>query len=225
MVTVTRSWNEVHAGNVLLPALAGGLGGGLNGLLCYLGFLVDYDLDWHIVLAGVGHGAMCVLVPLVLLKVLHKYGRVLSWLGAGIAGYVAGWLSGTAVSLSLGWPTWIEALTWPLQEASSIVEIIVWPFEFLGIGGTLYYIGIMFLTRFAVRGLGLYVLVGILSGSASYVWFWDSMGWLGAAHPWLLGLTHGGAWGALVGLGTWRGMSSRGGAGVFAECSAQPADD
>ena len=188
-----------------LIGLLGGLGGAINAALCYMEWPVPVGegmfapiFHWHIIPAGALHGSVLVLMAVAFARMLYRRSLPLRLCGAGVAGWLAGWLSWIPLSVSFGedsfemtWRTF-----WPFTSLSEIWQ----SFEVFGLVTACYCMSLC-IRDAQFRGPRFYHLLrGIVSGVAGSLWFWVH------SERWYFSLIHGAIWGSLVGFGVWKSI-------------------
>ena len=180
--------------------IAGGIGGAVNALLCYLSFpmpVKDAHFHWHLIPAGMLHGSLLGLCAVGANIILKKYGTMIRIVAAIAVGWLGGYLSWIPLNMSLSTDhAWfIESLEWPFKDDSAASFLWV-PFFYFGIVVALFY---LWLSREKKReGVLAHVVVVALAGVAGSLWWWVS--W----EPWYFSLLHGTIWGGFTGYGFWR---------------------
>ena len=180
--------------------LWGGLGGGINALLCYAKLPVDIGerFQWHIIPAGVAHGALLAVLAAGWAAVWMRRPTAVRAAGAALVGWLAGWLSYVCLDLSVTELRGVNthALWWSFQS-----DRLAWvwtPFLRFGLVSALAYVGWNLLGLWNRTERAPHLMVGMLSGAFGSLWWWAS--W----NLWYLAFLHGAIWGSLVGYGVWR---------------------
>ncbi len=173
--------------NASLSVAGGALAGALNAAACWTGWPVaipDAEFAWHILPAGGIHGAVLVMVALVVRLTLRRAPRAVSWLAGPVVGWLAGYLSWMPISLSIfadGNP-----LEWPFDGSQNP---LLGPWQMFGLVAWAWYWSMLLPGSGRMRR----VLGGVVAGAIGSAWFWSAM------EVWYLCLLHGAVWGLLVG--------------------------
>ena len=179
-------------------SLAGAAAGGLNAWLCYAGLprpvTVHPRFMWHIVPAGVLHGA--ILAAAACLGALWCRGarwpqRLSKAVAVGwLAGYVSWQPLRISIDATLAWSAWPFNESWEWLLAS--------PLAHFGFVATIYCLAPSSDRMPGARQLGLTLAAGILGS----LWYWT------AYEQWYLSPLHGAIWGTAVGLSAWSSASA-----------------
>ena len=178
-------------------AVAGGLGGGVNATLCYLGLPVPIQdtavhLHWHVIPAGCAHGALLALVAAAAFHFAERLGAAVQWGGALVVAWFGGYLAWIPLDLSTSVRDPVQSLVWPAGGGSSIWSMLWIPVGYFGVVAGLLYASLLVARRSADRR---WMFLGaIVAGTLGSLWWWISWG------PWYFSILHGSIWGSLVGL-------------------------
>ncbi len=178
--------------------VAGGVGGLLNGALCYLRLPVPVQesgvtFQWHVVPAGMFHGAALAVCGAAGAELARGRSRAVRTLVSVLAGWVGGYLSWIPLNMSAFGQSVLRSLAWPFTEGLQALWI---PFFYFGIVAALL---CAWLSRVAGRsGVGAQMAATSLAGALGSLWWWVSWG------PWYFSILHGAMWGVLAGSASWR---------------------
>lgn len=177
-------------------ALAGGIGGLVNAILCYLEWPMPVEdtsvrgFQWHVIPAGFAHGCVLAAIPVVAAALGRHWKKPLRWAAGILVGWVAGYLSWIPLDLSIGEPLQ-RALIWPFQNGDSAASALWVPFPYFGGVAALLYLW-MILERGGASVWISMLAASVAAGVGSF-WWWASWG------PWYFSPLHGSVWGCLVG--------------------------
>jgi len=118
-------------------ALAGGIGGLVNAILCYLGWPVPVQdtsvaFQWHLIPAGFAHGSALAAIPVFAAALARGLKRPLRWAAGILVGWVAGYLSWIPLDLSVGQDSPTGALISPFLNGDSSASALWAPFLYFG---------------------------------------------------------------------------------------------
>lgn len=176
--------------------VAGGLGGGLNAALCVLGWPVPVadvaTFRWHLIPAGMAHGALLALVAVT--GALAARGIGVSpwrWLAIPAAGWLAGYASWIPMEMSIFGRSFLRALTWPAASDRFSLAIVWSPLVYFG--GVSALLCLWLTARHRERPRWLNVVGGVAAAVGGSLCWWIE--W----RPWYFSVLHGVTWGSLVG--------------------------
>lgn len=184
--------------SIIIPTLAGALGGAINAYLCYAKIPVDVAFfKWHIIPAGAAHGALIVLITLLLSRFFYSKDIFWRWLGVFLTGYLAGGISWTAIRTSIDEKFTVETLWFIDREG--VLDALLGPFQtfgFVALGFSFY---LIILRQSRHLRWEIHLMASTLSAIIGSLWFWASFGF------WYLSFLHGIIWGVPVGFAVWAG--------------------
>lgn len=199
----------------LIGAL-GGVGGLINGWLCYAKYPVavveNETFLWPIIPLGALHGTLLAVISVGLACLFWKRRLFLRLIGLAVSGYLAGWISLIPIFY------YVESIDLLLSFSPASVtfkrlisDVILWPFlnrldsgyiwdpyVYFGLAGSVYYFFLTLCGQLTCRNLSKHLFLGVLSGILCSLWWWISF------KPWYFSLIHGTIWGMLVGFGVWK---------------------
>jgi hypothetical protein len=189
-----------------LVALAGAIGGGINGLMCFVEWPVpvqekNVSFSWYVVPGGCAHGCALAVVAFAGAAWGRRRARPWRWAGCVGVGWAAAYLSWIPIDISLG-ESVRKALLWPVLDSGSLVRAVWQPlFYYFGGVAALWY---LWLTSRADEGrVTTSMLAASGAATAGSLWWWASWG------PWYFSPLHGSVWGCLVGLSLALGRRGR----------------
>jgi hypothetical protein len=180
--------------------LAGGAGGAVNAALCYLKLPVPVQestqaatFHWHIIPAGLAHGAILALVAIVAFAAAERRTLMLAVSATPVVAWCASYASWVPLRLSISGDPLLRVLIWPVEEGPHFESTVLGPLSgFGGVAGLLY-LFLLLAGRAADRRPVAIVLAG-LAGALGSLWWWVE--W----ETWYFSVLHGSVWGCLVGL-------------------------
>jgi len=178
--------------------VAGGLGGAASAALCYFAWPVAVQdqavsFHWHVIPAGLAHGALLALIPVLAFRLTERRRAALRWCGALLVAWVAGYVSWIPLDTSIVARSVLAHLAWPASGGSSFLSILWIPLPYFGGVAGLLYLSLL-LGRGAVIRPWFAIAFSISAGTLGSLWWWIEWG------PWYFSLLHGSIWGLLVGL-------------------------
>jgi hypothetical protein len=195
-------------------ALGGSIGGALNALLCYYELPVpvgegpEYRLAWHIVPAGAVHGAVLAAAACLAARWWAPRRLLPRAAGAVLVGWVAGYLSWNALSLSIN-RSWRGVVSLFTEGA---VAALVQPLEVFGLVAAILWLSLVALR--STRSPGGFLVAAVLAGVLG------SLRWWIVYQRWYFSLLHGAIWGLSVGTALWVAARRSGGAASAARRAA-----
>jgi hypothetical protein len=178
-----------------------GLGGAVNASLVLAGIPVSLEnkylvFEWHLIPAGFLHGAILALCAWLGTRISSK-NKIMQWAVCAAVGYLAGWLSGIPLTLSISDTPRLSMLWWPLDQTHTY-EIFLTPYLHFGLVSSLYYFFLVILDFRSKKTLPHFLVAAAVSGALGSLYWWLSLG------PWYNCLIHGAIWGAGAGFGFWK---------------------
>lgn len=185
-------------------AAGGAAGGAVNALLCYLRVPVpigdgpEYELAWHIVLAGAVHGGVLAAGAFYAARWWAPRNAALRLVGAVLVGWVAGYLSWNALSLSISHTV---RAPWSLFSDGAL-EAIRAPLDVFGAVAGLFWLALVTRRR-PPASFGGCAIPAIACGVLGSLRWWIEY------HLWYFSLIHGTIWGLAVGAALWWSTGNR----------------
>ncbi len=178
--------------NNLLVSFFGGLGGLINALWSYLAFIKDDILQWHILIAGLFHGALIAFFVFFYQQLFIRKKIILKYMNALPFSWIAGYISYFPLALSISPSNFLSDvyLTFSL-------EYLYWPLQSFGLVVGVFAILALIFDKKLVTHRIILIPVGIVSGILGSLWFWLSIN----KSFWHFSVFHGSIWGILTGLG------------------------
>jgi hypothetical protein len=179
---------------VLFAAGGGAPGGTLNALHAL--YLFQDNLAWHIVPAGLIHGALLAALSLFCARFIAAQRLALRLALPAVEGYIIGYATFLPIVLSAHFDL---SFFWFGQED----QPFYWPWWAFGLVAALSCLGWGAARLIGSSRLAVHLATGSVAGVLGSLWWWSS--WEES----LTCLLHGTLWGCLVGLGVWKaGQSS-----------------
>ena len=193
--------------SLTLPIAFAGLGGAINAFLVFAGVPISFEnqylnFEWHIVPAGFIHGALLAYFSAAAANIAGKK-KSFQLILFPVVGYIAGWISGIPLTLSISdKPEW-SVLWWPLEQSQGY-EMMVAPFLHFGLVSALYYFGLVVLDVRSKKNIFLHVFTAAAAGVLGSLYWWLSLDALRVS------FLHGSIWGLGAGFGYWKQNFKRG---------------
>src|SRR5512139_1187928 len=131
---------------LVLLALLGASAGAINGLLCWAQVpepvLDNQRFGWVVVPAGAIHGAVLVLVPVLLASGLAACWLTFRLLMTPLVGWLAGYASWIPLHHWVVEETWLESLSWPWGPLGGWTDAIWVPFPHFGLVAAIYFVAL-----------------------------------------------------------------------------------
>jgi hypothetical protein len=182
---------------LLVVALAGAVGGGINAWLCFVRIPVPVEDDpsfrWVIVPGGALHGAALAAIPLAVAMAVSRRPLWFRLLLLPVVGWTAGYVSWIPLHHWGLDETWGDSLRWAFDNEASFGSVGSTPFRQFGLVAVIYFLALTL--RGGRRSLAGYLTFGICAGVLGSLWWWIELG------PWYFAPIHGTIWGTLVGIG------------------------
>jgi hypothetical protein len=151
---------------------------------------------WVVVPAGAIHGAVLVLIPVLVAAALAAWRLTFRVLMTPLVGWLAGYASWIPLHHWVVEETWLDSLSWPWGQSGGWTDAIWVPFPHFGLVAAIYFVAFV---APGLRGRRMPIMVAaVCAGVLGSLWWWIEF------EPWYFAAIHGSVWGLLVGWATTR---------------------